>query len=110
MEIWNWPFVWSSASEEFKRASYDGGTHTFSSSGIFEQDDTMAWSGPPRAGKSKFARANAMQFNLQLGRDGMSDHDVDEDWQAPGVAFKTVLGEVSQVKFYQRWLEEVSKP
>ena len=109
MEIWNWPLTWNSAPEEFKRASYDGGVHFFSSSGIVEQDDTIAWAGAPEVGRSKFARANGMKFNLQMGRDGMSDHDVDETWQAPGTAYKSVFGEVSQVLFYKRWLEEVSK-
>jgi nitrite reductase/ring-hydroxylating ferredoxin subunit len=106
MEIWNWPLVWNGAPDAFNQMSYDAGVHGFSSSGIFEQDDTVAWSGGPSTGRSTFAR-QSMKLNYQLGMDGMSDYELLPDWAFPGVASTSVYGEMNQLRWWQRWREEM---
>jgi hypothetical protein len=101
-EIWNWPLALNSAPDAFNQMSYDAGIFAFSASGIFEQDDMVAWSGGPRAGRSVFARRD-MKLNFQLGMDGMSDYENRTDWMGPGEASTTVLGERNQREFWQRW-------
>jgi nitrite reductase/ring-hydroxylating ferredoxin subunit len=102
MEIWNWPLALNSAPDAFNQAAYEASVFTFSASGIFEQDDMVAWSGGPRAGRSVFARRD-MKLNFQLGMDGMSDYENRTDWMGPGEAATTVLGERNQREFWGRW-------
>jgi phenylpropionate dioxygenase-like ring-hydroxylating dioxygenase large terminal subunit len=110
LEIWNWPLAWNSAPDEFKAASYTVAVNQFSPSGIFEQDDTVVWAGAPVVGASTFARRNAMQFNYQLGHDGMSDYGYREDWIGPGKASTSIYGELPQRSYYARWLQEMTRP
>lgn len=105
-ELWNWPMVLSSASPEFKQASYDAGVAGFSPSGVFEQDDTVAWAGGPAAGRSAFAR-QGMKLNLQMGLDEMSEYEILEDWMGPGQASTTAYGERNQRRWWQRWCGEL---
>ncbi|MUM34731.1 photosystem I reaction center subunit VIII, partial [Mycobacterium sp. CBMA361] len=51
---------------------------------------------------------SGMRFNFQLGLDGMSDYAEDTDWQYPGIATTTALGEAPQRAFYRRWLREMT--
>lgn len=110
MELWSWQLTWNAASNEYTKACYAAGQNAFSSSGVFEQDDTAAWEGIPRAAKSEFpAQQNDMTFNYQLGHEGMSDNPVDETWQGPGVVRRSGIGEQNQRSFYQRWLKEMQR-
>jgi phenylpropionate dioxygenase-like ring-hydroxylating dioxygenase large terminal subunit len=106
MEIWNWPMVWNAAPAEFNDASVMASVASFSSSGVFEQDDTVVWTGPSVVGRSPFARRE-LKLNLQLGSPGMSDYEEVEDWCGPGFASTTVFGEIPQISFWRRWREEM---
>jgi nitrite reductase/ring-hydroxylating ferredoxin subunit len=108
MDLWSWQLTWNCASEEYTQACYSAGQNAFSSSGIFEQDDTVLWEGLPRAARSVFpGKRHDMVLNYQLGYEGMSDNPLDESWQGPGVARTTGIGEQNQRSFYRRWLTEM---
>lgn len=101
-EMWTWPMVWAAAPAEFNEASHDVAVRYFGAAGLLEQDDTVAWSGGPNAGRSPFARSQ-MKLNYQLGLDGMSDFEALPDWPGPGFASTTGYGELNQRRFWQHW-------
>jgi nitrite reductase/ring-hydroxylating ferredoxin subunit len=107
-EIWSWPMEWAAAPAEFNRLSYDTGVGSFGPSGVFEQDDTVAWMGPVQAGDSHFGRRAGMKLNYQLGEGGKDGFGINHEWQYPGTATTTVYDEFNQRRFYQRWQQEVA--
>jgi nitrite reductase/ring-hydroxylating ferredoxin subunit len=107
---WNWTLGWKTASDTFNEDAYVAYLAMHGPAGIFEQDDTVVWAGAPRAGKSAFARKNRVNFNYQLGVEGMSEYALDESWKWPGRATTTTMGEAPQRAFYRRWLREVTTP
>ncbi|MGW5113175.1 aromatic ring-hydroxylating oxygenase subunit alpha [Nocardia sp. NPDC004123] len=108
LENWNWTLGWNSAPDGFNEDAYVAGLSMHGPAGILEQDDPVAWAGAPVAGKSVFARKSGMRLNFQLGIDGMSDYEEDTQWQFPGRATTSALGEAPQRAFYRRWLREIS--
>jgi hypothetical protein len=109
MDIWVWQFAWNCESPEYTALQTTAGTNSFSSAGMFEQDDTVVWEGFPRAGSSVFpARTNDMVLNFQLGHNEMSDNPPDPNWKGPGVARTTGIGESGHRNFYRRWIAEMS--
>lgn len=107
-EMWTWPMVWAAAPAEFNRMSQDAAVQNFGAAGLFEQDDTVAWSGGPRAGGSPFAR-RYMKLNYQMGLDGMSDFEAIPDWPGPGFASTTGYGELNQRRFWQHWRDVLAQ-
>jgi hypothetical protein len=75
--------------------------------GIFEQDDSVVWAGAPRVGRSAFARKQRLNFNYQMGTEGMSEYAIDPDWKWPGHASTNTIGEAPQRSFYRRWLRDM---
>lgn len=105
---WNWTLGWNAASEEFNNDAYIAGIAMHGPAGILEQDDSIIWEGATYAGKSALAHQDKLNLNYQLGTDGMSDYGIDQDWQWPGHATTTVLGETPQRTFYRRWLADMT--
>jgi nitrite reductase/ring-hydroxylating ferredoxin subunit len=107
---WNWTLGWKTASEQFNEDAYVAALAMHGPAGIFEQDDSIVWSGAPQAGRSAFARRRKMSFNYQLGLEGMSEYQLDADWKWPGHATTTVMGEAPQRAFYRRWARDMVIP
>ncbi|GHB59107.1 hydrogenase [Streptomyces umbrinus] len=105
-DLWNWSLVWNSAPKEYNQAAYNAGINAFGPSGVFEQDDTVAWSGGPSTGRSVFAR-QSMKFNYQMGLEGMSDYALASDWMGPGDASTTYYGDMNQRRWWHRWSEQL---
>jgi nitrite reductase/ring-hydroxylating ferredoxin subunit len=106
-ELWNWPLAWNAAPAEFTDKSYNVSVRNFSPSGIFEQDDTVAWAGGPRLGRSPFAR-QGMKLNLQMGLEGMSDFEIVGDCPWPGQVSTTPYGEMNQRRWWLRWSKQLT--
>ena len=104
MEVWNWQFTWDFMSEEDSRDSYAAGQYVFSSAGMFEQDDTVAWEGPRRAARSVWTRKAGMMFNFQQGVGGAVKREPDPTWKGPGEFYRDGYGEFGQIGFYRHWL------
>lgn len=110
MELWSWQLTWNCASDEYSAACYAAGQNGFSSSGVFEQDDTVVWEGLPTAARSTFARKNQMSLNYQMGIGGTNPQKEDADWGGPGKSWINGFGEQNQLSFYHRWLAEMQRP
>ncbi|WP_411733439.1 aromatic ring-hydroxylating oxygenase subunit alpha [Paeniglutamicibacter sp.] len=105
IELWSWQFVWDFQTPEEVQESYTTGQFVFGSAGIFEQDDTVAWEGIPRAAASPWARKQGMSFNFQQGNNSEVDQSPNPDWKGPGIQRPTGYGEHSQLEFYRHWLK-----
>jgi nitrite reductase/ring-hydroxylating ferredoxin subunit len=109
MELWSWQFVWDFQSEEEVLEHYTTGQFVFGSAGIFEQDDTVAWEGIPRAAASPWMRKEEMSFSFQQGNNSEVDQSPDPTWTGPGIKRNTGYGEHNQLAFYRKWLEVMRK-
>ncbi len=87
MEAWSWVLVPKSAPAAYKERAYRAAVASFSPSGNFEQDDSIAWGGVSRAAKGVFAKRQNIMLNYQMGLPGMSDAKIIADWPGPGIAY-----------------------
>jgi phenylpropionate dioxygenase-like ring-hydroxylating dioxygenase large terminal subunit len=106
MEIWNWQFTFDFMSEEDTQHAYSVGQYIFSSSGMFEQDDTVLWEGVPHAGKSVWHRkVGTMLHFRQSGIGTDAQRKPEPDWKGPGDFYGDGFGEFGQLNFYRQWLQ-----
>jgi phenylpropionate dioxygenase-like ring-hydroxylating dioxygenase large terminal subunit len=104
IDIWSWYLVWEGTSEEWAELSYRAGLGTFSSSGLFEQDDSVPWQSVARTGGTAFARKMNMTYNMQRGLPGTGTKSEEvENWPGPGKATWPRFDESLQRSLYQRW-------
>ena len=87
MEAWSWVLVPRSAPAEYKERAYRAAVASFSPSGNFEQDDSIAWAGVSRAARGQFAKQQNIMLNYQMGLAGMSEAKVMADWPGPGIVY-----------------------
>jgi phenylpropionate dioxygenase-like ring-hydroxylating dioxygenase large terminal subunit len=104
MELWNWVLVPKSASDEFKRASYDASMGTFSASGLFDQDDSEPWMSMARTAGSAFARKAGFKLNYQMGLTVGTARFL-EDWPGPGLVSAHRYEDGAHRVIYERWLD-----
>lgn len=108
-EILSWQLKWVFQDHDAAEAAYAIGQYGFGSSGIFEQDDTVLWEGPPRVGDSRWARKAGTVFNMQLGMDLLEGKDLlDRSWRGPGERYKGGPSEAATRSFYARWLDDMT--
>jgi phenylpropionate dioxygenase-like ring-hydroxylating dioxygenase large terminal subunit len=105
MEVWVWFMCPKGVSEEFRTLTYRAAMGTFSSSGIFEQDDAEPWQSVSRTGGTVFARKANMLLNYQMGLPGFGTAKLASDFPGPGAAFWPRYEEGVQRGLYRRWLE-----
>lgn len=105
MELWSWILIPKGASEENRRASYRSAMSTFSSSGIFEQDDTEPWTSITRTGGTVLARKNRLKLNYQMGLDGIGSARPISDFPGPGLVYYPRYEEGVQRFLWSRWVE-----
>src|SRR3954454_8324146 len=80
---------------------------TFSSSGLFEQDDSEPWQSMARTARSAFARKIGLSLNLQMGA-SIGEGGFVEDWPGPGLVSSTRYEEGAHRVIHERWLDYVS--
>jgi phenylpropionate dioxygenase-like ring-hydroxylating dioxygenase large terminal subunit len=105
VEIWNWFLVWKGVSAEYRQLSYRAGLGTFSSSGLFEQDDAEPWQSMSRNGGSSIARTRNWLLNYKMGLRGIGGSRRVDDWPGPGVAYWPRYEEGVQRNFWRRWID-----
>jgi phenylpropionate dioxygenase-like ring-hydroxylating dioxygenase large terminal subunit len=108
-EVRSWVLVPKEASAEYKARAYKVATATFSVSGNFEQDDSIAWAGVARSAGGQFAKKSGMLLNYQMGMEFMSDARVLKEWPGPGVAYDSNLEEGVQRTFFNHWYREMCR-
>ena len=106
-EVISWILAPKEATAEHKERSYKVATSTFSVSGNFEQDDSIAWAGTARSAGGRFARKTGMTLNYQMGMEHMSEARVLDDWEGPGIVYDTNLEEGVQRTFFNHWYREM---
>ena len=104
-EIWAWYLVWKNLPDEVKRASHKVGIGSFSSSGMFEQDDAEPFQGITRAASTQFVRRSGLKFNFQMGLDGVGCSKLVTDFPGPGRAWWPRYEEGNHRAVYGRWLD-----
>jgi len=109
IEIWSWTLSWRVAPAWFNDAAHKASLCAFGPAGMFEQDDTVAWSGAPAMGRSVFAQRRGQHLHYQMGN-ANPEYRPRTDWMGPGVATTTALGEGPQRSFYRRWLHDMRRP
>jgi len=102
MEVWNWILVPKGASQEFRELSQRAAIQTFSSSGVFDQDDSVAGQGMARTGSSVFGRN--MKLNYQAGFKIGTAEPV-ADWPGPGLVTSHRYEENSFRYTIEQWTE-----
>jgi N,N-dimethyl phenylurea N-demethylase alpha subunit len=105
IELWSWQFIWNFMPEEEARDAYITGQFQFGSSGLLEQDDTVAWEGIPQAAASPWMRQAGLRLNFQQGSRSKVDQSPDQAWAGPGIKRNTGYGEHNQKAFYRHWLK-----
>ena len=108
MEAWSWVLVPRSAPAEYKKRAYRAAVASFSPSGNFEQDDSIAWAGVSRAARGHFAKQQNIMLNYQMGLAGMSEAKVIADWPGPGIVYDSNLEEGVQRTFWRHWSRAIS--
>jgi hypothetical protein len=103
IDIWSWYLVWKGIPEELEEISYRAGLGTFSSSGLFEQDDSVPWQSVGRTGGTAFARKTGYAYNFQRGLNGIGRSEYVDDWPGPGVVTTPRYDEALQRSLYRRW-------
>jgi PAH dioxygenase large subunit len=108
MEAWSWVLVPKNAPQAYKDRAYRAAVASFSPSGNFEQDDSIAWGGVSRAAKGVLAKRANIMLNYQMGLPGMSEAKVIADWPGPGIAYDSNLEEGVQRTFWRHWSRAIS--
>jgi phenylpropionate dioxygenase-like ring-hydroxylating dioxygenase large terminal subunit len=104
IDIWSWYLVWEDTPEHLAELSYKAGLGTFSSSGLFEQDDSVPWESVMRTGATAFARKAGMEYNFQRGLPGTGTTSEEvRNWPGPGTATWPRFDEALQRSLYRRW-------
>jgi hypothetical protein len=109
MELWSWQMKWDFMDDAMTQACYQAGLFDFGPGGIFEQDDTVVWSGAPQAARSVWAQQERVSFNMQMGLDGKGQQKRDRGWEGPGEIFRPGPGEPSQRAFYRQWIAQMRR-
>lgn len=111
LELLSWQFTWKFLSDEESQPAYAAGQLGFGSAGIFEQDDTAAWEGIERAGRSLWHQDKGAMFHYGMGRnEGAVQVEPDPSWKGPGIYRPTGFGEHRGLAFYRHWLSVMRKP
>lgn len=101
--MWSWFAVDGSATEEFRRASYETYVRTFGPSGIFDQDDMENWEDCTRANLGPVAKRHTLHHTMGMTR------PADTNWPGPGVAYQGAYGEMTQRAWYAEWARQMGK-
>jgi phenylpropionate dioxygenase-like ring-hydroxylating dioxygenase large terminal subunit len=102
VEVWAWHFLPVQAPDEAKQAWRVSTLRTFSSAGLFEQDDGENWNEVQKVLRGYVARQQ--MFNAQMGLGHVSTSDMD----LPGSVLYRAIGEEAARGLYRRWSQMVS--
>lgn len=97
--VW-WVLVEKNAPQEWKERSRQVAVLTFSSSGIFEQDDTENWIDITDNSKGLLHLQDNFSYQYLAGLDAEP-----VEFVGPGVAYSNKFYEANAREFYRRWLE-----
>jgi phenylpropionate dioxygenase-like ring-hydroxylating dioxygenase large terminal subunit len=100
IEVWAWIWMPAAATPEVKAAWRLDTSRTFTSAGIFEQDDGENWNEIQKVLRGYVARSHMLNAQMGLGH-------AERDWRDSELPGKTnyVFGEEAARGLYQRWAD-----
>lgn len=102
-EVWNWMCVYKAEPSEHHAAAYATGMQMMGPAGLLEQDDMAVWEGTTAAATSVMAEMNGMEYNYQLGLEGMSVGGPADDLPGPVLGRHKSYSEENQRGFFRQW-------
>lgn len=104
MEIWSWTFVDADWPTELKQAYRSYGTRSFSTTGIFEIDDSENWAQIAAISGGAMTRRVPMNYQLGLG--------ADTDASRIGMTgrLNSAMSETNALNFHRAWAEMMDGP
>ncbi|MGW7538881.1 aromatic ring-hydroxylating dioxygenase subunit alpha [Amycolatopsis sp. NPDC054798] len=106
MEVWGWVAVPAGLDPETRRQKLRGVTVSFSSSGVFECDDSENWSEIAAVGRGFVARSTPLNYQMGMGFDDPAGTDL------PGFDVRTghLFNDIGARGFYTRWAQLMDGP
>lgn len=102
MQVWSWTVSEADAPDDVLTEERQQMTSTFSTSGMFEQDDGALWAACQRALEAGHMRRQFPLAYLQ----GSGAHHLIEDANRPGKVGPAPT-EMTMINFYQKWHEDM---
>ena len=104
-QVWSWHFVEKDAPDWWKRLGRRMYTQTFSSSGMFDQDDTENWESQTRNSDAALYRGEELMLHYGMGL----DLPVLEpgEFPGPGDVYDGKFSESAGRTYYKVWLDHI---
>lgn len=104
-QVWSWHLVEKNAPEWWKKLGRRMYTQTFSSSGMFDQDDTEVWEAQTRMSDAALYRGE--EFYLHYGM-GMNMETLPKsEFAGPGDVYDGKFSEEAGRAYYRVWLDHL---
>jgi hypothetical protein len=101
LQAWSWFLVEKSAPEWWKQLGRKMYTQTFSSSGMFDQDDTENWEAQTEVATAALTRDDEVMLDYTMGLDATPL----TDFPGPGTVYDGKFSEAAARTFYRTWLD-----
>lgn len=104
-QVWSWHFVEKNAPERWKKLAKRMYTQTFSSSGMFDQDDTENWESQTRVSDTALYRSDdfVLHYGMGLGAEPIGK----DEFPGPGDVYDGKFSESAARTFYRVWRETI---
>jgi len=106
MEIWSWVAVPASASPAEKRGIINNSTRNFSTSGIFETDDSENWSEIQAVSRGAMAQGVTLNYQMGFGH----EDDTEDTLRDYDLKIGHSVNDIGARGFYRRWAELMDGP
>jgi phenylpropionate dioxygenase-like ring-hydroxylating dioxygenase large terminal subunit len=101
MQVWSWHLVEKNAPDWWKRAARRMYTQTFSSSGMFDQDDTENWEAQTRTANGAHYRDEEFMLHYGMGTQAEPLHK--SEFPGPGDVYDGKFSEAAGRTYYKTW-------
>jgi len=103
VELWSWVLVEHDSPPDVRQRVQQTVTRTFSTSGIFEQDDVEVWSSIQRGLSGSRGRERYLDYNATRPVGGQDWPEPGRSWPGPGDVRMGFSNEDVMWSFYRRW-------
>lgn len=101
LQAWSWFLVERNAPAWWKERGRRMYVQTFSSSGMFDQDDTVNWESQTEVAKASLTRSDEVMLDYTMGL----DLEPMTDFPGPGTVYEGKFNEQAARGFYRTWLD-----
>jgi hypothetical protein len=104
-QVWSWHFVEKNAPEWWKKLGRRMYTQTFSSSGMFDQDDTENWELQTRSSDAALYRSDEFVLHYGMGLDAPPLGP--GEFPGPGDVYDGKFSESAARTYYTVWRDKI---